>query len=188
MGMSNNKKRCISKFIEQTDTMYLSFMATGDEQSELTSVYLYDPDKTIIYKMEEAEEGEYKAETTKQGQYMLCIHPASEKPHFVSFEFYTKYERGHTLNLAKDENIHDMKNDVAEISLLFEEMENNVRFISDRRNKHNILTGEFVESIKHITVFKIVVIFFVSLLQIWLIKRFYINSRKVNNPYYETGL
>ena len=81
-----------------------------------------------------------------------------------------------------------MKKDVTEIALLFEDIEENVRFIMDRRNKHNILTSDFIESLKHITLFKVIVIVIVSLLQIWLIKRFYTNSKKVGNPFYDSGL
>jgi hypothetical protein len=86
------------------------------------------------------------------------------------------------------ENLHEMKKDVTEIALLFEDIEQNVRFTMDRRNKHNTLATDFVESLKHITIFKVMVVLLISFLQVWLIKRFYTNSRKVGNPFYESGI
>jgi hypothetical protein len=188
IGMDGVKKRCLSKFVNTYNTLHLSFIVTGDEATQKTSVYLYDPDQNIVFKKENEEEGEFDYQPTKDGDHKLCIHPAHDKPHFISFEFYSKFEAGHILNLAKDENIHDMKKDVSEIALMFEEIEENVRFIMDRRNKHNMLTVDFIESIKHITIFKVVVIGLVSILQIWLIRRFYSSSKKVGNPFYESGL
>ena len=82
-----------------------------------------------------------------------------------------------------------MKKDVSELSIMIEEMEKNVRFIMDRRTKHNIITTEIVDSIKNITFFKVLVILVISGLQVFLIKRFYLGSRKVTgNPFYEAGI
>jgi hypothetical protein len=188
VNMDGVRKRCFSKYVSIHNTLHLSFIVTGDEDTQKTSVYLYDSDNIIVFQKVNSEDGEFDYEPKKDGNYKLCIHPGHEKPHFISFEFYAKFEAGHILNLAKDENIHDMKRDVSEIAILFEEIEENVRFIMDRRNKHNSLTSDFMEALKHITIFKVVVIILVSLLQIWLIKRFYINSKKVGNPYYDSGL
>jgi hypothetical protein len=91
-------------------------------------------------------------------------------------------------NFLKKENIHEMKKDVSELTLMFEEMEKNIRFLMDRRSRHGMITSQIVESIKNITIFKVLVILVISGLQIYLIKRFYLGSRKVGNPFYESGL
>jgi hypothetical protein len=100
----STKKRCFSKYISIGDTLHLSFMVTGDEETQKTTVYLYDPDGVTIYEKLQAEDGEMNYEPSKDGNYKMCIFPGSDKGHFVSFEFYSKYEAGHTLNLAKDGN------------------------------------------------------------------------------------
>jgi hypothetical protein len=102
LGMDGNKKRCISKDIGEGDTLHLSFVVTGDDNNERTKVILQDPSSKVIFQKENVEDGEYKREVQKPGQYKLCFFPTSGKSHFISFEFYSIYERGHTLNLAKD--------------------------------------------------------------------------------------
>jgi hypothetical protein len=86
------------------------------------------------------------------------------------------------------ENIHEMKKDVTELSIMIEEIEKNVRFMMDRRSKHGDITSDIVASIKHITVFKVLVILVISGLQVMLIKKFYAGSKKIGNPFYETGI
>jgi hypothetical protein len=80
-----------------------------------------------------------------------------------------------------------MKRDVTELSLMFEEMEKNVRFTMDRRSKHNILTEGMIGSIKLITLLKVMFIIVISGVQVYLIQKFYGKSRRIN-PFYETGL
>jgi hypothetical protein len=81
-----------------------------------------------------------------------------------------------------------MKKDVSELSLMIEEMEKNVRYIMDRRHKHNTITTEIVDSIRNITFLKVLVILIISILQALLIKKFYTGSKKIGNPFYETGI
>jgi hypothetical protein len=102
LSMNEKRQRCISKEIDAGDTLHLSFVVTGDDKSERTRVLLFEPDTHTIYQKENIEEGQFQTSTKKPGQYKLCFFSLSGKPHFISFEFYTTYERGHTLNLAKD--------------------------------------------------------------------------------------
>jgi hypothetical protein len=82
-----------------------------------------------------------------------------------------------------------MKKDVTEIAILFEDMENNIRFIMDRRNKHYQIIVDIIESVKNITGVKIIVVCIISLLQIFLIRKFFNNSKKIGlNPFYDSGL
>ena len=82
-----------------------------------------------------------------------------------------------------------MKKDVSEISLLFEELEKNIRFTMDRRNMHTQFIDKIIESVKNVTIFKVVIILVISALQILLIQKFFSSSKKIGlNPFYETGL
>jgi hypothetical protein len=85
--------------------------------------------------------------------------------------------------MAKDENLHEMKKDVSDITLMFEEMEKNVKFIMDRRNKHSAVITDIGYSIRHITYLKIAVVILVSLLQVFLIHRFFGGSKKTSMSY-----
>jgi hypothetical protein len=102
LSMDGHKKHCLSKPINEDDSLHFSFVVTGDDHNERTRVLLTDPDSQTIYQKENTEEGEYKAEIKKPGVYKVCFFPSSGKAHFISFEFYSLFERGHILNLAKD--------------------------------------------------------------------------------------
>jgi hypothetical protein len=102
LSMDGKRKRCISKDIDIGDTLFLSYVVTGDDDTEKTNIMLVDPDNTGMYYKDHVDSGEFKKDITKQGRYKLCFRPSSGKSHYISLEFYTMQERGHTLNLAKD--------------------------------------------------------------------------------------
>ena len=82
-----------------------------------------------------------------------------------------------------------MKKDLLEVSNLFENLEKNIRFIMDRRNKHADIVTQITNSVRNITVFKVFVVIIMSVIQILLIKRFFGNSKKIGlNPFYDSGL
>jgi hypothetical protein len=106
LSMTDNRHRCISKEIDIGDSLNMAFVVTGDDSNERTRVTISDPDRNIIYQKAEAEEGDFVQNIKKQGRYVLCFYPSSDKPHFISFEFYSLYEKGHIINLAKDGNFN----------------------------------------------------------------------------------
>lgn len=81
-----------------------------------------------------------------------------------------------------------MKDDVVAISETFEEIEKNIRFIMDRRNSHLTIINDIISAIRNMTFFKIAIIVIVSLMQIFLIKRFLGSGKKITyggqNPFY----
>ena len=87
------------------------------------------------------------------------------------------------------ENLHEMREEVTRVATMLETLEENVRFIMDRRNTHYDIIKDMTDGIKSITFTKIVIIVLISLLQITLIARFFKNSKKVGlNPFYDSGL
>jgi hypothetical protein len=99
----DTKNLCFSKFIEYSDIIHLAFYVTGDDQNEKIDVQLHDPHGKQLYKMLNANQGQYKDEAKSAGKYKLCFIPKfRSSPHYISFEYYSAYERGHTLNMAKD--------------------------------------------------------------------------------------
>jgi hypothetical protein len=87
------------------------------------------------------------------------------------------------------ENLHQMKEEVTRVATMLETLEENVRFIMDRRNSHYDIIKDMTDGIKSITFTKIVIIVFISIVQIMLIGRFFKNSKKIGlNPFYDSGL
>jgi hypothetical protein len=82
-----------------------------------------------------------------------------------------------------------MKNDVTKIATMLNTMEENVRFTMDRRNSHYNIIRDMTDNVKNITFVKIFSIVLVSGIQIWLISRFFKNSKRIGlNPFYDSGL
>ncbi len=169
---------CYYKHITQGDTIHVSYIISGENEEKVNSVL--EVDHKIIYHHESAADGDFKHQADIEGMYKLCFLPLSTNPYYISFEFFTEHEKGHTLDMAKDEHIHDMKSEVQQLSLIFEEVEKNVRFNADRRKVHNEVVGEITTQIRHITYMKIFVVILVSLFQVFLIHRFFGGSKKAS--------
>ncbi len=166
-------KYCFYKEIENIDTIHLSYVISGDNDEKVNVVLVHEGDNKVIYEQHNSDAGEYKHENAVGGKHKLCFLPLHAGSYYISFEFFTHYEKGHTVDMAKDQNLHEMKKDVTDITYMFEEMEKNIRFIMDRRSKHSIVIGDIVTSIRHISYLKILVVVLVSLLQVFLIHKFF---------------
>ena len=85
------------------------------------------------------------------------------------------------------ENIKNLNSDLMSISETFEDMEKNIRFIMDRRTKHNEVMHSIVDSIRNLSLFKIFLILCVSFIQVYLIKKFMGGDKVVhnNNPFFD---
>lgn len=82
-----------------------------------------------------------------------------------------------------------MKDEVTKIATMLTTIEENVRFTMDRRNSHYNIIRELTDNVKSVSFVKITCIVLISILQIWLIGRFFKNSKKVGlNPFYDSGL
>jgi hypothetical protein len=173
---------CFYKNVDQSDKIHLSFVVSGDNE-EKVNVVLVDDHDNILHQAHGADHGDFKGEAKSSGVHKLCFLPMNSNNYYISFEFFSEFEKGHTLNMAKDENLHDMKKDMGDITLMFEEMETNVKFIMDRRNKHTQIVSEISSSIRHISYLKILVVILVSLLQVFLIHRFFGGAKKSSVSY-----
>ena len=177
---------CFYKRVDSSDELHASFVVSGENEEKVNAI-LYKPNGGVLFESHNSDGHDQKFQIEEVGDYKFCFFPHGTNSYYISFEFFTLYEKGHTLNLAKDENIHDMKKDVTQMSLMFEEMEKNIKFIMDRRNKHTMVMNEIGSAIKHISYFKMVVIILVSLLQIFLISKFMGGSSKKSSVGYSTN-
>lgn len=176
------ERYCFYKMVDELDKVHVSFVISGDNEEKVNAL-LTDEQNNIIYEQHNASEGDFKGEIKSSGTHRLCFIPQQTNNYYVSFEFFTEFEKGHTMNMAKDENLHEMKKDMSDITLMFEEMETNVKFIMDRRNKHTQIVGDITNSIRQISYLKIVVVILVSLLQVFLINRFFGGAKRSSVSY-----
>lgn len=167
---------CFHKNIDAGDTLYLSYVISGENEEKVNCAITHNGN--VFYHQENSEGADFKQEIRSSGIYTLCFHPTNDGSYYISFEFFTNFEKGHTLDMAKDENLHEMKKDVSDISLMFEQIEKNVKFVMDRRKKHSDVLHDMGKQIRHINYAKILVILMVSLLQIFLIQRFFSGGKK----------
>ena len=171
-------KYCVSKVINEEDRINLSYVISG-ENEEKVHVFLYDEDNKVIYEKYDSDSGDYKEHVKKAGLHKLCFAVVNNNQYYISFEFFTDFDKGHTLDMAKEDHIHEIKRDVIEITSLFEEVEKNIRFTMDRRNKHSEVVSDIINSIRNITFAKVIVILVVSIFQVIFIQRFF-GGRKPN--------
>jgi hypothetical protein len=100
-----NQQNCFSKIVPIGDTIHIQFLVTGDSSNEITSAKLFNPQGEIIYTDTNSEEGEHEYDVEQNlGTYSLCFYPPANVEHYLSLEFYTKNEKGHLVNMAKDSN------------------------------------------------------------------------------------
>jgi hypothetical protein len=178
---------CIHKEFHEGDTMHASYVISGENEEKVSAI-LQDPNGGKLFEKHESDGADNKYDVKLSGNYKLCFYTQGSSSYYISFEFYSVFEKGHTLDMAKDANIDLMKKDVNDITLMFEEMEKNIKFIMDRRNKHTMVLNDIGSSIKHISYFKILVVVLVSLLQVFLINRFLGGSKKASAGYSTNGL
>jgi hypothetical protein len=175
---------CVSKNFERSDTIEISYVVSGD-QDEKISASFYDSHSQLLFEKSKEADGEYKGEAKETGVYKLCFFVLTDHKFDISFEFVSHYELGHSLNMAKDENIHEMKSYIGDINILFEEIERNTRYLTDRRSKHTEIINGILASVRNLTFLKLFVIIGVSVLQVFLIQKFFGNvGSKVSSQRY----
>ena len=77
-----------------------------------------------------------------------------------------------------------MYKDITIVSLLFEEIERNLKFFIERRETHTKILMHIVSIVRSLSVYKIMVILLVSLSQIFLIMKLFRGKRiDIHNPF-----
>jgi len=175
---------CFSKLVEQGDKLNLSYIVTGDDKSEKCNALIKDEDENILFSLNDQPQGNYfEKEVNKAGKHTACFFGLEGKLLYISMEFYSNNEKGHTLDLATDTNFHDLKKDTVEIASLLENIEQNTRFIMDRRNKHSEIISGITGHITNASYLKIFIVILISLLQVFLIQKFYGGNERTPKQY-----
>ena len=173
-------KYCFRKIIDENDTLSVSFVVSTDQSDQIKVTLTRLFNNKIIYKEDSAESGFFKSEKGEDGgKYELCFYPLSDNKFYISFEFDT-YAEGNLKELVKDEDIQYMVEDFKSVNYAFTEIENNARHINDRRYRNLKIIRKIINSVENLTILKIVVISLISLLQIFIIKRFFGPDKRVS--------
>ena len=93
---------CMTKDIELEDNINISYLITGDSDEEKIDAKLLDPEGTLIQERNAENAGEFKQIARKSGTHKVCFFVPKPGENFISFEFFTTEEKGHTLDMAKD--------------------------------------------------------------------------------------
>lgn len=162
--LNKNKSFCVNKDILENDTLRYQYSVSGDSITE-SSVHVTIM-KRILGKKANKESKENKNKNNKEDHNSNTIYNniigdnnykkedsgtfdiinnssiticfKSKYPEvIVSFEFYSNNESGHYLNIAQNEVFDDMYKNVTLIGLMYEEIENNLKFFIERREIHS---------------------------------------------------
>ena len=101
---SHKNEYCMQKTIDGDDNSRVSYLITGDSDEEKVDARLFDPNNNQIFERTGESGGEYQHKSTEGGIYKLCFYVPNPGNNYISFEYFTDYEKGHTLDMAKDRN------------------------------------------------------------------------------------
>lgn len=93
---------CMTKDITESDTVHVSYIITGDNDEEKIDAKFTNPEGGIVQEITNQSGGDIKHVVTHSGIYKICFHVPKPGENFISLEFYTIMEKGHTLDMAKD--------------------------------------------------------------------------------------
>lgn len=103
---SYKNEYCLQKTIDSDDNIRLSYLITGDSDEEKIDARLFDPNNNAIFERRNESGGELQHKASESGVYRLCFFVPRPGDNYISFEFYTDYEKGHTLDMAKDGKLY----------------------------------------------------------------------------------
>ena len=174
------KDYCFTKSIyAANDTIRIFYIVSSGKHEKLTTT-LKNPEGKILYEEETLQKDEYTSDVLPSGDYMLCFEPHNDDQYYISFDIQVSDDSSLIKDLAKDKEVKGIKYGVLDLERLFNDFEKNLKFIVDRRNHHHTILQDVVGSIKTISAIKILVIIFLSLVQVFIITKFFGADKRVS--------
>lgn len=96
---------CMTKDIDENDYINISYLITGDSDEEKIDAKLTSPKGQLMDEKLNESGGEIKMIARESGIHKLCFFVPKPGESFISLEFFTSQEKGHTLDMAKDGKI-----------------------------------------------------------------------------------
>ena len=175
------QKYCFSKTINDNDIISFSYIVSAETSEPINVALTYLVDHKIIFKEEKEEGGSYRSEDgEKGGKYEVCFITNNDHKFYISFDFNTLGEGGNIQELAQDKDVQEMGVELQAVTGAFTEIENNARHINDRRFRHSKILSRIIKSIDDLTFMKIAVVAILSLLQVFIIRRFFGPDKRVS--------
>ena len=157
---------CITKFIPRTDTLKLSFQLSS-EDSEMETIMKGFNNETIY--SSQLPKDSFEFFTIRDFTYELCFYLRTGGQSIVSFDFTSYKELQY--NLVKEEELDLMYRNITTISVLFDEIEQNLKYDIEKRDTHYKNTNDFFGLINKLSISKILGIIILSAFEIYLLKR-----------------
>ncbi len=133
----NNKSiKCFEKNFSKYENITLSYVISGENERNY-HVFLKNPSGENIYDVNKREQGKFTKESNESGTYHACFEPFEIAENSVSFEFHGTMEKGHLISIAKGESLDQMQKDVISIQSLFEQIEINIKYLTERYESHS---------------------------------------------------
>ena len=175
------QKYCFSKTINDNDIISFSYIVSAETSEPIKVELKYTIDNKIIYKDDNEEGGSYRSEDGEAGgKYEVCFITNNDHKFYISFDFNTLGEGGNIQELAQDKDVQEMGVELQAVTGAFTEIENNARHINDRRFRHSKILSRIIKSIDDLTFMKIAVVAILSLLQVFIIRRFFGPDKRVS--------
>lgn len=173
---------CFKKYVKDNDKLTFSFVLSTDSKQTVNVELKEITTNTTLYFNGNIDKGHYRSNTPlKNGIYRLCFFASNKDKSMVSMEFYTLYEDSGIKALASDNQVKNIGKDIQEITSSFQTIVTNAKYLYDRRWSHLVNLRNIIGSIKIYTVLKFVVVAVLSGFQVYVIKKFFGEEKRVSN-------
>jgi hypothetical protein len=174
------KEYCFGKIINEDDIISLTYVVSSESEENIKVSLIRLFNNEIIFEDNSTESGSYRSEQGEDGgKFELCFIPKTDNKFYISFDFYTLSEGGVISDLAQDKDVQEMGEELKAVTTAFTEIESNARHINDRRFRHTKILNRIIASVQNLTYVKIGVVIILSLLQSFIIQRFFRPEKRV---------
>lgn len=133
---SDTDDRCFKKSFMKGENMTMYYAISGEYENNY-KVYIKKKDGIPVFEENGRVDGEYTQIIEDADDYVLCFHPKKKVENSVTFDFHGSEEGGHLIKIAKGDNLNQMQKDIVSISSMFEQIEMNIKFLTERYTKHS---------------------------------------------------
>lgn len=176
------KQYCFKKILYGEDVVKFNYIVSSQRPESIQCIFKNVDTNQEIFRREKEQSGDYSSGTPlPPSTYTLCFIPEDTNSYYLSFELYSLFESGIVNELAKDKEVKQMIDGVTDIKNIFQELEKNYKFTNDRKSRHIHVLREIISSIKGLTFFKIAIVSALSVLQVFIIRKFFGPDKRVTN-------
>lgn len=181
----NQGKKCFEKYLSKDENVTISYAISGQFEGnyEVTFGLSSNENQEMEMLFDGKEIGKKEMVAEQSNFYLLCFNAKTNNYNTVTFEFVGKYDSGHTLRYGIGEVLNEMQKGVLNIQNMFEKIERNVKFLTERYGSHSNVINEFNYNLKLFAMIKVLLVIVVSAIQLFVISRFLSKRQnKISQP------